>query len=134
MRSRREDVEPFAAVEQALTHGLCGMGEATDERARRRLDRFAQVPLDALVWTRDVDGLAYLGALGDGLRADDSLEARDVDLVHVRDCVWLPHPVAEADVPPAVRATFARGGRNFQQVHHPDVSLQSLRCWQNAPR
>jgi len=43
MRSRRDDVDPWAAVERALERGLCGMGEATDERATRRRVRFAAV-------------------------------------------------------------------------------------------
>jgi len=29
-----------------------------------------------------------------------------------------------------VLATFGRGGRNFQQIHDPDVAAHSLRLWQ----
>lgn len=129
MRSRRDDVQPGAAVERALDLGVCGMGEPTEERAQRRSERFAQVPTGAFVWTRDVDGLSYLGRLGGRLRVDESVEAREVDLVQVRDCDWRRDPVAEADVPPAVRATFARGGRNFQQIHHTEVGRQSAALW-----
>ena len=129
MRSRRDDVDPFAAVERALQLGLCGMGEVTEERAARRLHRFAQVPDGAFVWTRDGDGFTYLGRLGGALRRDDSREAAEVDLVHVRDCTWMEDPVADAQLPPAVTLTFDRGGRNFQQVHHPDVEKQTAALW-----
>jgi hypothetical protein len=130
MRSRRDHVEPFAAVERALMVGLCGMGEALDERAVRRLERYAEVADGALVWTRDVDGLTYVGRLGGGHRRDDSAAAVAVDLVHVRDCEWRPGPVPDHELPPAVSRTFARGGRNFQQIHHPDVSRQSTDVWE----
>ena len=54
------------------------------------------------------------------------------DLVHVRDCTWLPDPVPDAQVPPAVTRTFARGGRNFQQVHDPSVEEQSAALWSSG--
>ena len=129
MRSRRDDVDHDAAVERALSLGICGMGEPTEERARRRLKRFALVPDGAFVWTRDVDGLSYLGVLGAGLRRDDSQEAGAVDLVHVRDCTWRHDPVPAHELPPAVASTFHRGGRNFQEIHHPDVSGQTAALW-----
>lgn len=129
MRSRRDDVDPYAAVERALRLGVCGMGEPTEERAERRLARFAQVPEGAFVWTRDGDGFTYLGRLTGELRRDGSREALAVDLVHVRDCRWLPDPVPDAELPPAVGLTFSRGGRNFQQVHHPDVEAQTAALW-----
>ncbi len=129
MRSRRDDVDPHAAVERALRLGLCGIGEVTDERTARRLERFAAVPQGAFVWTRDGEGLTYLGRLTGEHRRDDSPAAEDVDLVHVRDCTWLPDPVEDAQVPPAVRHTFARGGRNFQQVHDPYVEEQTAVLW-----
>ena len=129
MRSRREDVDPYRAVERALEVGLCGMGEVTDERSERRLERFAAVEDGAFVWTRDGDGLTYLGRLTGPLRRDDDPAASDVDLVHVRACTWLPDPVPDAQVPPAVASTFARGGRNFQQVHDAAVQQQSAELW-----
>jgi hypothetical protein len=130
MRSRRDDVDRYAAVERALARGLCGMGEATDERAARRLRRFADAPDGAFVWTRDVDGLTYLGGLGGRLRHDRSPEATSVDLVHVRDCRWLGAPVPDHELPPAVARTFHRGGRNFQQIHDPEVAPLTVAVWQ----
>jgi hypothetical protein len=132
MRSRRDDVDPGLAGERALLHGLCGMGEVTDDRAARRLERFTAVPVGAFVWTRDGDGSTYLGRLTGPCRRDDDPAAVAADLVHVRDCTWLPDPVPDAQLPPAVTRTFARGGRNFQQVHDPDVEAQTAEIWSAA--
>lgn len=115
MRSRREDVDPWAAVERALERGLCGMGAVTDERAARRRDRFAAVPDGAVVWTRDPDGRYVRGVLTGPLEADRAPAALEADLVHVRPCRW-SEPVEEHHVPTAVAATYARGGRNFQRI------------------
>ena len=132
MRSRRDDVDPGLAVERALLHGLCGLGEVSDARAARRLERFAAVPAGAFVWTRDGEGAAYLGRLTGPCRHDEDPAAVAADLVHVRDCTWLPDPVPDAQLPPAVTRTFARGGRNFQQVHAPDVARQTAEIWSAA--
>ncbi|QEW00118.1 GAF domain-containing protein [Microbacterium caowuchunii] len=147
MRSRRDDVPPGAAVERALTAGLCGFGGALgtvpataaeaarlaavryDERLARRIERFAAVPDAAYVWTRDEDGLFWLGRLTGGWRYDASPPAEAVDLVHVRPCHWTAAPVDPAALPAAVRATFARGGRNWQEIHDPEVSALSAALW-----
>jgi hypothetical protein len=129
MRSRRDDIDPWLAVERALELGLCGMGEVTDDRSARRLERFAAVPDGSFVWTRDGDGLNFLGRLDGPCRRDECPDAVRADLVHVRDCHWLPDPVPAADIPAAVAHTFARGGRNFQQTHHPDVEAQTIALW-----
>lgn len=143
MRSRDDRVPPGGAVERALALGLCGIGgrldapppalsEALaavdarfDERTARRLERFAAAPDGVFVWTRDVDGLAWLGRLTGPWHYDAAAEASAVDLVHVRPCAWLPAPVPESRVPAAVRATFARGGRNWQRIRDDDVSRLS---------
>jgi hypothetical protein len=52
-----------------------------------------------------------------------------VDLVHIRPCEWLSTPVLEHDVPVAVVATFRRGGRNFQKIHHPSIDGETQRIW-----
>ena len=129
MRSRRDDVEPCLAVERALCQGLCGMGEVTDERAARRLERFAAVPPGAFAWTRDADGSTYLGRLSGECRRDDDPAALRVDLVHVRECTWLPDPVPPHQLPAAVTRTFDRGGRNFQRIHDPHVEQQTAALW-----
>ncbi|MCL3818091.1 GAF domain-containing protein [Aeromicrobium wangtongii] len=127
MRSRRDDVDHAAAVERALRLGLVGMGEATDERAERRLDRFIAAPDGAFVWTRDGDGAAYLGRITGPWRRDEDGAA--VDLVNVRDCDWVVEPVDPGLIPAAVAQTFARGGRNFQQTHPGDVEAQTQTLW-----
>jgi hypothetical protein len=129
MRSRRDDVEPYLAVERALDRGLCGMGAVTDDRAERRLERFTAVPLGAFVWTRDADAFTYLGRLAGECRRDDDPAAVLADLVHVRDCTWLPDPVPDVQLPAAVTRTFVRGGRNFQRIHDPDVEEQTAALW-----
>ena len=89
-----------------------------DGRVAARLRRFAEVENGARVWTRDGDGLFHVGVLEGPWRFDASTSAYAVDLTHVRDCRWDEHPV---DPPPAVLATFARGGRNFQRIRgHPE--------------
>ncbi|KAB7759286.1 hypothetical protein MPHL21000_03460 [Mycolicibacterium phlei DSM 43239 = CCUG 21000] len=170
MRSRRDGLDPQAALERALGRGLVGFGEAgvdgpaALERLARRVERFAAVPDGSFVWTRDTDGRYRLGGGGGGYRHrvgqrfaavpegsfvgardpagryrlgrvdgpyryDDDPAAVDVDLVHVRPCVWVADAVSEADVPAAVVATFGRGGRNFQRTHDPDVGAQTARLW-----
>jgi hypothetical protein len=127
LRSRRDDVDHAAAVERALRLGVVGMGEATDERAERRLDRFAAAPVGAFVWTRHPDGATYLGRVAGALRHDEAGAA--VDLVNVRDCDWIDRPIDASLVPAAVRQTFARGGRNVQQIHPGDVEAETERVW-----
>jgi len=128
MRSRRDDVDHAAALERALRLGVVGMGEADDERAERRLDRFADVPDGAFVWTRDVTGAARLGRITGPWRRDD--DGADVDLVNVRDCDWIAEPVDAALVPAAVAQTFARGGRSFQRTRPGDVEAETAALWE----
>lgn len=136
-----------AAIDRARRLGLCGFGgvlnpgpddldsaialarKQYDDRFARRVARFAEVAAGSLAWTRDSDGLFWLGRI-DGpyfYDADDAAVA--VDLVHVRECRWLSTPVLEPDVPAAVVATFRRGGRNFQQTHDADVGSHSARIF-----
>jgi hypothetical protein len=150
MRSRRDVVDHGLSVERALVTGVCGVGgilsraprgleealgltdQEYDGRTARRLERFAKARPGSFVWTRDLDGLFHLGRLAGEWRYDDSAEAVSVDLVHVRDCRWLPAPVPEAEAPAAVVQTHRRGGRNFQQVHDEAVGGQSLALWEST--
>jgi hypothetical protein len=115
-----------------VSRGLCGVGgrlsRAPDtladavvgtertygERAARRLERFAAVADGAQVWTRDERGHHHTGLLAGPWWYDDSPGAAAADLVHVRRCDWTEVP--DDEVPDAVLATFARGGRNFQRI------------------
>jgi hypothetical protein len=147
MRSRRDDIDVQATIDRAKRLNVCGFGgvldppprnldaaiamaeQQYDERYARRIARFAEVESGSLAWTRDTDGLFWLGRIVGPWRYDADDEAARVDLVHVRACEWLPAPATEAEVPAAVIATFRRGGRNFQQTHDPDVSRLSQEFW-----
>jgi hypothetical protein len=130
MRSRRDDVDIAETHDRAFTLGLCGFGDAVEDPGfDRRVARFADVEDGSYAWTRDVDGLYRLGRIVGPYRHDASAAAAAVDLVHVRGCTWLPEPMAEPVVPAAVIATFARGGRNFQQTHDAAVGSETERIW-----
>ncbi len=107
---------------------------ASDERSLQRVDRFEQVPDGSFVWTRTEDGGYFLGRLYGPLREDHSADAVAADLIYVRECRWTVDPVPEHEVPAATLQTFARGGRNFQQTHDPDVGRQSAVVWRSRGR
>ena len=134
MRSRSDDVDVRATIDRARRLGLCGFGQRVrdggeDERLARRVARFKAIADGSFAWTRDGDGLYWLGRIEGPYFYDRDAEAVAVDLVHVRPCRWLPEPVLESDVPAAVAATFARGGRNFQQTHGDAVGPATARVW-----
>lgn len=152
MRSRDDTVDVGAAVERALELGLCGVGgrlpsapvslvdaligtdEHYGERTARRLERFAGADDGAFVWTREADGALRLGRLRGPWVYDDDPAAAEVDLVHVRACVWASDPIPDAQAPPPVLATFARGGRNWQRIRAEDALPLSARLWDEAGR
>lgn len=134
MRSRSDEIDFGATVDRARRLGLCGFGDCVrdggeEERLARRVARFADVADGSFVWTRDADGLYWLGRIDGPYFYDDDQAAAAVDLVHVRPCRWLPEPMLESDVPAAVIATFGRGGRNFQQTHDSTVGPDTERIW-----
>ncbi|MGB6207689.1 GAF domain-containing protein [Mycobacterium sp.] len=134
MRSRNDAVEPEATIDRARRLGLCGFGQlvsqsAEQERLDRRVTRFAELDDGSFVWTRDTDGLFWLGRISGPYFYDADETAAAVDLVHVRPCEWLPTPILEQNVPAAVIATFRRGGRNFQEIHHPSIGEETQRIW-----
>lgn len=148
MRSRDDGVRQGLAVERALQIGVCGVGGRLDripdspadalaavdaafgERMARRLERFVSAPEGSFVWTRDVDGLLWLGRIAGPWRYDASPEARDADLVHVRACDWLDRPFEPAAVPSGVHEAFARGGRNWQSITRADAARLTAAVWE----
>ena len=150
LRSRRDEIPTDLAVDRALTLGLCGFGgrldhvpadlddalAATDlaygERVARRLRRFAEIPNGAFVWTREPDGLYHLGRLTGPWRYDSDPAAEAADLVHVRDCEWLPEPLPESAVPSGTACAFSRGGRNFQRIRDAATEVQTEKFWTSA--
>lgn len=132
MRSRNDAVEPQATIDRALRHGLCGFGQLVArpgerERLARRVARFAEVDEGSFVWTRAADGMFWLGRICGPYAYDDA--GASVDLVHVRPSAWLSVPILEQEVPPAVVATFGRGGRNFQAIRHASIGDETQRIW-----
>ena len=127
MRARDRDLPPGAGAEYGLAHGLVGIGRADE----RRLRRFAELPDGAFVWTRTTEGMYFLGRISGPCR-DEAAAERAVGLAHVRAAVWMDRPFGEAEVPPAVAATFARGGRNFQRTHGEAVERRTAELWRAA--
>jgi hypothetical protein len=150
MRARDRDLPVGEGAEHGLARGLVGIGDellvapvALDaavkaaaaehgEKAGRMLRGFAEVPDGTLVWTRSADGKYHLGRIDGPWRYDDSPEARATGIVHVRPATWLERPFGEAEVPAAVAATFARGGRNFQRTRDERAERDSVRLWDAA--
>ena len=148
MRAReRDDVPPGAGAEHGLREGLVGTGDALGpaprsvddaveamarvhgDKAARMLRRFADLPAGTFVWTRDTDGLFHLGRVAGAWRYDDSGEAHEVGIHHVRACSWLERPFGEPEVPPAVAHTFARGGRNLQRIRDAAAERGTEELW-----
>jgi len=147
MRSRDDAVPRGVGPERALELGICGIGGRLEPapgslaealvaadaqsgiRLAWRIERFAKAPIGAFVWTRDVDGLTYLGRIAGPWAYDAGEDAAAADLVHVRRCEWLAHPIDQAEVPAGVRATFARNGRNWQRIHDDEAERLSAVLW-----
>lgn len=152
MRSRDDAVPNGAGTERALALGICGIGgrlrPAPDSledalvkadaqagiRLAWRIERFAKAPIGSFVWTRDVDGLTYLGRLVGPWAYDADDDADAVDLVHVRSCDWLAEPIPDETVPPDVQASFGRGGRNWQRIRAASVSAPTRAIWDAVAR
>jgi hypothetical protein len=149
MRARdRDDVPPGAGADHGVAHGLVGTGDALPaapanladavlaataahgEKAGRMLSRFAALPEGALVWTRTSDGAFRLGRIAGPWRYDDSAAARAVGIHHVRPARWLARAFEVDEVPPAVAATFARGGRNLQRTRDGDAERRTAALWE----
>jgi hypothetical protein len=149
MRARdRDDVPAGAGADHGVARGLVGTGDALPaapatlpeavlaasaahgEKAGRMLSRFAALPDGAFVWTRTSDGAFRLGRISGPWRYDDSAAARAVGIHHVRPARWLARAFTAGEVPPAVAATFARGGRNLQRTRDGDAERRTAALWE----
>jgi hypothetical protein len=148
MRPRDRDLPAGIGADHGVEHGLVGTGDALDPRpatlddavdsaaairggkAARMLRRFAELPEDAFVWTRDSDGMYFLGRIAGPWRYDDSPPAREVGIHHVRPAHWLDRPFGDDEVPAAVAATFARGGRNLQRIGDEHAERRTAELWE----
>jgi hypothetical protein len=120
MRARDHDAP---GADHGLAHGLVGIGPGSGAKAERMLRRFVDLPDGTPVWTRDGAGGYHLGRIDGPWRLDDSAAARAVGLHDIRPATWIA--IADADVPAAVIATFARGGRNLQRIHDEAAEHQT---------
>jgi hypothetical protein len=146
MRARAIDAAPDAGAAVGLQHGLVGTGDVLErvpgtldeaveaararygDKAGRMLRRFADLPDGTFVWTR-ADGFFHLGRISGPWRYEDSSEAREVGIHHVRPTSWLARPFGDDEVPAAVAQTFARGGRNFQRTRDANAERRTAELW-----
>ncbi|MGH2892486.1 MAG: hypothetical protein ACRDPM_04345 [Solirubrobacteraceae bacterium] len=89
------------------------------------LKRFAELPVGSIVWTRTADGRYAVGHISGPWRYDDSAAARRVGIHHVRPARWGQRLLSPEEVPVDVVETFARGGRNLQQIHSDVAERQT---------
>lgn len=127
-----DDAVPASGGTRALDDAVAAATTEHGEKAGRMLRRFAELPDGAFVWTRVGDGSYRLGRIAGPWRYDDSAAARAVGIHHVRPADWLDRPVGEHEVPPAVAATFARGGRNLQRTHDAGAERATAKLWREA--
>ena len=130
MRARDRDLPPGTGAEHGIARGLVGIGDSPGEKGERMVGSFAGVDEASFVWTRSTDGRYHLGRIRGPWRFDDSPEARATGIVHVRPATWLERSFDETEVPVAVAATFARGGRNFQRTHDEAAERETEQLWQ----
>ena len=128
MRARAHDTPPGVGAEHGVARGIVGIGDT----AEARISRFGAVPDGAFVWTRDTDGMYWVGRIAGALRPADPALVDAAGLTHVRAADWLDRPFGEHDVPAGVAATFARGGRNFQRTHGNAVERRTAELWAAA--
>ncbi|HEX8083446.1 MAG TPA: hypothetical protein VF529_04095 [Solirubrobacteraceae bacterium] len=126
---RARDVDAPGAP-YGLAAGVVGIGGDSERRAQR----LGEVDVGSFVWTRAPDGAYFLGRVRGPLRRDDSADAREVGMVFVRDTEWLDRPFPDDEVPAAVAATFARGGRNLQRMHSEAAERWTAELWETWRR
>lgn len=140
MRSGLDRVDHTVQIERALGLGIVAIGwgilenppttlDDTYERVQARwpddrtsvpcIKRFANAPIDSLIWSRHTDGTWLLGKLTGEWRPDYSPEAIETDMHQVRDCAWAPKRLLSERVPGKVIISFSYPGSSFSQIHDP---------------
>jgi hypothetical protein len=118
--------EPLSGEPRTLDEAVAGLSESHGEKAGRLLRAFAGVPDGAFVWTRSSDGSFRLGRVAGPWR----YRASRTGIAHARPADWLDRSLGPDDVPAAVAATFARGGRNFQRIHSERAEEGTRSLWE----
>jgi hypothetical protein len=129
MRSRVVDTPAGAGADRGVATGLVAIGPGDGPKAERMLARFKELPDGAMLWTRQGDGSYRLGRIAGPYYYDGSDAAQLLGLPHARAARWLDERFDEERTPRPVVETFARGGRNLQQIRHPDAAWGSSELW-----
>jgi hypothetical protein len=129
MRSRALELPPGTGAEYGLGHGVVAIDPGPGEKAARSMHRFATLPEGVFVWTRDRDGAYHLGRITGPIREANTASARRSGVRYVRPTDWLELSFSPDQVPAAVAATFARGGRNFQRTHDAEAERLTEELW-----
>jgi len=79
--------------------------------------------IDDLCWTRDWDGIYYLGRILSDWMYRGDWEHRAADIVNVRECDW--HKVGEVDAVPGKVVNSFIPSRTVQRVNDESVGLYS---------
>lgn len=152
MRSRSVDTGEFEGALHGVRDSLVGIGEPLPavpgdlseavlmsvsehgEKSARMLTRFAELPDGAFVWTMTGTDEYRLGRIAGPWRYDDSEDARRTGIHQARPVHWHPDAFHGFEIPPAVGATFRRGGRNFQRIRDDGVDSATSSLWGNPDR
>jgi hypothetical protein len=129
MRARDRDLPMGAGARFGVKRGVVGIGDVPGDKGARMLHRFVDLPEGTFVWTRTAPEVYRLGRVAGRWRRDDSPAAREVGIRNVRAATWLPREFTDEEVPAAVAATFARGGRNLQRIHDDDAERRTAELW-----
>ncbi|MGB0120110.1 MAG: hypothetical protein WBP55_04050 [Solirubrobacterales bacterium] len=147
MRPRDRDAGQFDGARFGVENGLVGIGgvispapasvdeavlnalDQINQKTSRMISRFASLPDGSLIWTQIDEDSYCLGRLTGQWRYDSSGDAGQAGIVHLRPVEWIPEKIPIEKVPPAVLDSFARGGKNFQQIRASEAGPSSRQLW-----
>ncbi len=80
---------------------------------------YRDIKQDDLIWTRDKQGIYYIGRIKGDWRYETSPDCKKADIVNVRGCEW--HKVGTVgDIPGKIVSSFARS-RTVQKIRNDSV-------------